>query len=396
MTKKIFKFILAPILVLTFLIFILEVGFSARAWLETLFHAKKDTKKTQVLLVGDSILGFLRDRNSIASQVMTELQKIAPDQFQFEEVSSPALRSGVAIEKIKERFKTTSADIAILMIGKSDYLNQASRTLTTLSRFRSFRLLEAAYWDLRRRWRIIRNPRLKNLASEAQTAWDLKADNRFAEAVPIFERVLTNGYDHSRVIRGLHEGYIKTHQYARAIEFFENYKKKSAHGALIESYIPVFKSLSGGLKPDTTPAPLELTNKPQNRDDLRTLLWLAKQNNDAQKFAELYRQADAEHSETLHSTSRNNLLDLIELLKGNRTRVLLLQYPMDDVLALTRILPEELGNLQIIDTRAILEKAAATDLMNSWDEDLEHVNENGARLISTELASIILNTKKGL
>lgn len=396
MTKKIVKFILAPTLVLFFLVFILEAGFGARAKLESLRVPKTDSNKIQILLIGDSILGFLNEPHSITSQLRNNLDKVAPDQFQIQEISSPALRTSVALDKAKELLRSNRTDIAVLMVGKSDYIQKAAPRLTPLSRFRTFRLLEAAYWDLNRRWLALSNPNLKNLVAQAQVAWDLKANHRFEEAIPIFERVLKDGYDHSRVIRALHEGYLKTQQYDRAIAFFEKYKITSAHNNLIESYMPVFKSLSLGQKAGALVAPIEIPNKPQSRDEFRTSLWLSRQNNDAEKFAEIYKQSNIHLSDTLQATSRNNILDLVALLKANGTTVLLLQYPIDDVSALTQILPGKQEHLQIIDTHAILAKAPPEVLMNSWAEDLEHVNEIGARLISEELVNLILNVKRTL
>lgn len=396
MTKKIFKFILVPLLALTLFVFILEVGFRARARFESLFVAKSDSTKTQIFLVGDSILGFLKDSASIPFQLQTNLQKVAPDQFQFQEISTPALRTPTALHKTKELLKTVPANIAILMVGKSDYLQETSATLTTLSHFRTFRLLEAAYWDLNRRWLLFHNPILEKLKAEAQIGWNLTESHHHGDAAPVFEGVLTKGYDHERIVRALHESYIKTQQYDRAIKFFENYKMKSAHRDLIENYLLVFKALARGEHGDVAPPTGELTEQPRNRDHLRTLLWLAKGNNDANKFASLYSHADPGFSDRLHATSRNNLLELIEIFQKSHTTVFLLQYPMDDVSVLKQGLPADLEDVHIIDTRAILKKAAPADLMNSWREDLEHVNENGARLIVNELAPMILNLKKGL
>ncbi|HEY1078460.1 MAG TPA: hypothetical protein VGE46_00110 [Bdellovibrio sp.] len=396
MTKKIFKFILVPLLALTLFVFILEVGFRARAQFESLFVAKSDSTKTQIFLVGDSILGFLKDSSSIPFQLQTNLQKIAPDQFQLQEISTPALRTPTALHKTKELLKTVPANIAILMVGKSDYLHETSPSLTTLSHFRTFRLFEASYWDLRRRWLLISNPILNKLEAEAQVAWDFTEGQRHADAMPVFESVLTKGYDYERIVRALHESYIKTQQYDRAIKFFENYKMKSTHRDLIENYLLVFKALARGEHADAAPPLGELAEPPRNRDHLRTLLWLAKENNDADTFASLYRHENPSLSDHLHATSRNNLLELIEIFQKSHTTVFLLQYPMDDVSVLKQGLPANLENVHIIDTRAILKNAAPADLMNSWREDLEHVNENGARLIVNELAPMILNLKKGL
>lgn len=400
MVKIAFKFLIIPLVALTFLSLFVEIGFEARQWLETKQAVKRNLSKTQILFIGDSILGFLSEPSSLSFQIKKILSENSPADFDFQEISAPALRTPEALDRLKAFVHQSSPHIAIVMIGKSDYLYESTPLWSPLIRLRLFRLFEAAYWDLHQKWHRVQSQLQITQQSQVQKYWDLFKEQKYSEAIPGFEESLKSGYDHERVIRALHSCYILEKEYARGIAFFTNLKKTSQHAALLDDYLIVLNRLAKNLG---TGSPLEMppteglalsSHVYDSRNNLRTHLWLARQDRKASLLLQTFSDAPAKISDHLNVFARNNLFEILQILKKSSTKTFLLQYPLDHLSVLRDSLPPTPENTELVDTRNILLTASSNELIDMWQDDIDHLNEKGAIYLAKKIALLIQDQRK--
>lgn len=394
MFKKLVIFSLIPFVCLIFLTLFIELGFELRKKIEVSVNAHNQPQK-QILFIGDSILGFLTEPKSLATQIEGQLKKNTSEIFYATEVSGPALRTRQAFEKVSELVKTSQPSVVILMLGKSDYHHESSPWWSPLSRFRLFRLLEYSYLNLKQKIFHKQQQLSRDLRNQAQPAWDLYGQAHYEEAVPLFEKVIQEGHHDERVLKALLSCYILSQQFDRGIAYFNQIKESHKKSELTQQASEILQNHPGNPKrPEqpTTHIPFSL----DTRDRLRFQMWMYQLQNKGEDMMAIFKKFPTEGSTHIHAYTRNNLVEIFNLFPQESTHVFVLQYPLDHVSALQKVLPPLPKNVTFVDLRSLLLEAPPEKFITFWQEDMEHLSTEGNAWVSEKLAPTILKFQRGI
>jgi hypothetical protein len=395
MLKKIILFLSIPPLTLLAAALFIELGYNLRQKLDTPSNMSVPSAQN-ILFIGDSILGFLNDPQSLATQIKNQLDQKKPQTFQFSEISRPALRSSEVIALLSRYLKNNpSPNAVILMAGKSDYIHPSIPAFRFLSRFRLFRLLEFGYWDIQKKLFAWQKRRSAELAQKAQPAWDFWGQGNCKEAIPHFEKVISQGYQFSRPIRALLSCYIAEKKFMEGTDFLRKIKPISTEKTLVEKSIEILQQYPDNaqrLKTHFSPPKVDV----ESRTDLRFQMWVSMVQNHPETMFNIYKNANEKTSDRIHSYTRNNLVEIINLLSHTKAQIIILQYPLDHLSVLSEVLPPTSSRMQLIDVRSLLLQAPPHEFSSFWQEDIEHLSAHGNAWLAEKVAPSIVGDRKDL
>lgn len=393
MLRKIVFFLILPILSLLLATFFIEVGFELRQKIDTPSHPRTSSDK-EVLFIGDSILGFLADEYSLATEIKKKFGQASHETYRFQEISRPALRTSQVLEKIPGILKEASPpDIIVLMVGKSDFIDPSFPLWTSLSRFRLFRLLEYGYWDIKNRIFRQRQPRLQEVNDLAQSAWDFYAKKNYKDAIPRFEYALRRQHPSSRVVNGLMSCYIVENKFSEGLRFFEEIRDTHPQKQLIISSIAILRSHPQNQQRQEAPL-LNREFTAESRPQLRFQLWTYQIQNRAEEMFTAYRNSPKKISAPINSYTRNNLVDILNQLSHTSAQIFIMQYPLDHLSALSEVLPPLSPRVHFIDLRSFLLQAPSKEFASFWQEDIEHLSPKGNAWLAEKITPLLLETRK--
>lgn len=358
----------------------LEISYACRTWLSAQFYGQVSTNGSQrFLIMSDSVMGFLDDPHSISS-IMANRLKLEGNDFQFKEISAPALQSNAVIDKIEETISDYRPSVVVMMFGKGDF-NRPNR----LSRLRLYRLLDAAYWDLRSRWYILFPYR------DLMKAWALNRLKGCGESVPIFEKAIVVT-DDRRAIKALQACYYSSGLYARGVHYFENLQKTSSHAEYIQQFIAVLKYRMSQAD-EKLPKPLFLETHAElaTQDQIKTRMWYYLVRKQPALFKDEYLRHPVGASFKLPSRAVENISEIVRQLSLNSAKVFIVSYPLDHVEVLQSSLESTGTKANYLDLRSFLSRLPEDKLIRIWGEDIEHLTHFGSEVVADWLALQIKN-----
>lgn len=393
MLRKIILFLSIPPLALIATTIFIELGFNVRQQLDTLSNADvpDDSNVKDILFIGDSILGFLKDPHSLASQIKDQLDQKKPQSFRSQEISKPSLRSSDVVKLLSKHLRNNpKPSVVILMVGKGDYTHDSTPAFTFLSRFRLFRLLEFSYWDLERKMFVSERRWSPELDQKARPAWELFGQDNCKEALPHFEEVVAQGYQFSRSIKALLSCYIEEKKFSEGADFFEKIEVVPSEKVLVEKSIQILRQHPrDDERPTNSFSPPKLNV--ESRTDLRFQMWTSLIQNQPDTMFDIYKNAGDDTSDKIHAYTRNNLVEILNLLDQTQAQIFVLQYPLDHLSVLSDVLPSVSSRVHMVDLRSFLLQLPPKQFASFWQEDIEHLSAPGTSWLAEQIAPMILS-----
>lgn len=380
------KNFLALILIFVLTAAFLETGFSVRSWLSE--RRQKESfseEKRRVLFIGDSILGFLDQKNnSISHEIAKKIEQQFPKKYEFKEFSIPAITTDTILSSIHTEMEYFQPHIVIFLAGKSDFIQNMMWSDNFLSKLRTFRLLQAAYLDLRFKWTRLINSKYQAW-EDMQSGWDFFGRSQCAQALPFFEKSILAGLDFNRILRGLHYCYISEKQSERALVFFNEIKNRTLHKDLVNDFISIHQYLK-----NPQDSSYKVLDKPKSRDRARTQLWFYRELQRPKDFYRVYSQMSPHITDRLFPRSAQNIKAILDIIRSYGSTILMLQYPMDHIENLKVSLRDNSKDIVYVDLRSALIKVPAQQLITMWRDDIDHLNTAGCMVAADAVIENLL------
>ncbi len=394
--------LLIPIVVLVAIATILELGLYLRSKVEPTLSApigsNGEERVTRVLLIGDSILGFLGLPETVAGRILTLSQSSGVQRngvrYEFDEISKTAQLTSEALSALPSRLKTFRPDIVVMMVGKSDFAAGPATLPNWVLNLRISKLFLVAMSDMGLRWRgLAATPQLKSSHDLAfDPAWSLYGERRYKDAIPLFENALRAHPHYETGIRGLYHCYLQGENYQSGALFF---RELSTHSRKRDLLRILADSLDLQVKKSSVAEREILLNRlnstlresKDQRAALKAELWLLKQRDlRSKEFAAKLSQMTVSQSSTILPKTLENLKRVFAMIGDSGARTVFVQYPTDHASALTEPLGPVGPHVTIVDSKTWLLGENAPQLV---DDDIEHVTPEGADVLAHEIVHLL-------
>lgn len=353
--------------------------------------AENSTTGFRVLMIGDSVLGFI---NQEPKGLAGRLKAAAPVGIVISEISAPALLTRPLAERSAALASVTKPDLVIVMVGKSDYDAALTESPEGLQNLRTVRLVRFVWGDLKlryKRWTALeelRNSRKQRLAA----AWAAYAKLDCVTAIPIFAGLLDERHDSPTDEpngRAIYDCYLRENAYADGAKFFSDLASKSQDGSVFRMYAGSLKIQGGANDPKIRKeAHLEIeqavaTGEP--RSAFKTRLWLAKTDHNAVLFASILKNMRASDSAVMNRRTIENIRTVIGAFVDQNIHVILMQYPTDHIDVWKTNFAEFGDKVSFISLREWLLEQPVNEIMFDIDDDIEHLTPAGADKLAPRL-----------
>lgn len=376
------------------LISILEFGFYLRSSNAPAPIASRDSDSQsgpRVLLIGDSVMGFLAEPKTLANEIQSAWTRIQPGAM-FSEIARPGLLTSEALEALPSKLNSFRPDVAIVMIGRSDFGRDGESELALLAwisklhvgRFARLLMRDASarFYEFRSRTAsdvkpadpVDRHDQLFN------PPWKLYGELKYKEAIPLFEQALKEKPQYENGIRALYHSYVQASEFARGIDFFKNLRETSRHRSLLEVYVASLRIRNGE---DRQKVALSLESIEGARLAFKTRMWFLKSQNDDQEFRRLLETVTVAENAPRVPKAARGIVKIAEELKTAGVRTVFLSYPTDHVDQLKKEL-SSVPDVRVYDLRTwILESPPPTSLY--IEEDIEHMTQLATPIVANQL-----------
>ena len=393
MLLRLLKAILALLVIFAAATLLLEVGFRTRDWIESRKTlSSPEINKTRVLFIGDSVLGFMNQEGSLSSELVKQITEMHPNQYQFQELSAPALTTREVKKKLTFALERFRPHAVLFMAGKSDYVVPHLRQWGFLLNLRIFRLLFVAFFDARMQWLKWTDDQKFIAKQDLRAAWKALTAKDCNRAIPLFEQAIPLHKDFDRrdkIYRGLHYCYIETKQYAEAVQFFSQIEEPGLYKELVQSFVQIHQYL---LNPQSA-KPID-SAEARDRDQVRTNMWFYRQMNQAHPFFLEYINMPKDIADHLKENSIENIRFIIKELTQQRAQVFLMQYPLDHASVLEKAIGVIQHNVRYLDIRNWLSRVTPNEFIKFWDEDIEHISAYGNKWLAKKIEPILVKNLK--
>lgn len=397
MKAFVFK-IFASILILAALISILEFGFYLRA--SGADEPKTDEAKgggRRVLLIGDSVLGVLGESKTLANEIRSAWLRIEPGAT-FDEINKSGLLTDEAVQALPEKLKSFKPDIALIMIGRSDYGREGeadSAWLVWISKLRVGRFARLLIRDFEGRIHVLLTKGTSAAPStNSETIsrhdqlfappWKLYGELKYDEATPLFETALREKPQYENGIRALYLCYIKTGEFKRGVEFFKELQTSSRHRSLLDVYVASLRIRSGE---DRTKIKLSLDSIEGARLAFKTRMWFLMSQNDDREFRRLLETLTvAENAPRIEKAVRG-IQRIASDLTDAGVKTVFLSYPTDHVDQLRSEL-KGFESVRVLDTRSYVLQAPPPTYLYI-EEDIEHLTQVATPLVASQIVDAL-------
>lgn len=406
------KSVVRPVVLVAMFIFGLsaavEAGLRTASWLQANFQTPRpvaESYHSDILLVGDSILGTIRDPKTAAGHFLNSAKATSPG-IEVGEISLGGLTSEEALKKIREILQHGRVGTVVFMVGKNDWVKGwTDETFGRLvhSPIGSFEMTKAALVlaaDAQKaylRWRPDREVRRQQ--ADFKRAWALYG-SQVVEAIPEFEEQLRRHPNYVRAIRALVHLYYLHWRLEEGIRFLESLKEISSEKALIEVHIAYLKSdrlKEKGEKIELQEFGWEESVRSMSDQRLAFIarLRIAHIAGDANVFAREFQSMGPEQSDVFLPSTLLHLHNAVDLLLEKGVRVVVVDYPSHHAQPTRQAFNKYDGRVEVLDSRNwLINQLPAEKLMAAFQVDCDHLEEVGAKIVGESLASAILRPAK--
>lgn len=376
--------ILAVIGIFLFLTLTFEAGFLIRDsfFSSKIFHNDTTENKIRVLFIGDSVLGNLLHKTSLAGFIKEKLDRENKNSFIFKQIHMPQTQN--VDSQVEAQIKQFRPHVALILTGKNDINLGLSYFKPWMLKLKFLRFLDIAI--------VHYAGRFNNLATlfyqeDIQEAAVLRSQSKCAEAIPIYENISTH-FDFAKIYSNLHDCYMKTKSYQRGIDFFRKAARDSDYVEQLNDFILINQvALTGKFDEINFAERFGRTTKP--RTFVKTNLWFYKTANDRKLFRQEFESMPVDSTDKINPRTANYLRNLVSLLKSIDSKPILLQYPLDHLAPLQNAL-QLTDEIEYIEIRKLLINAPDEVLVSGWEEDMEHLSFVGASYVSDKIIGNIL------
>jgi hypothetical protein len=381
-----------------------ETGLRTAAWLQAhvrIDRAVSESHSSDFLLVGDSILGTIRDPKSAAGFFLAAAASAVPD-LKVDELSLGGLTSEEALKKVQQNLKHGRLGTVVFMVGKNDWVKGwtdatfgrlVHSPIGSLEMTKAALVLAADAQKAYLRWRPDREVRLQQ--ADFHHAWALYGSQRI-EAIQEFEEQLRKHPDYVRAIRALVHLYYLHWKLEEGIRYLESLKEISSEKPLIDVHIAYLKS--DRLKEKGEKIELQefgweesVMSMSDQRLAFIARLRIAHIAGDANVFAREFRSMGPEQSDVFLPSTLLHLHNAVDLLLEKGVRVVVVDYPSHHAEPTRRAFKKYGDRVELYDSRSwLINQLPAEKLMAAFEVDCDHLEEVGAKIVGESLAAAIL------
>jgi hypothetical protein len=356
----------------------------------------------RVLLVSDSILGTMADKNEAAGQFVLKLTKLFGDKFSVSEISKGGLLTAEVETKLEKRVADDRVSTVILMIGKSDWVrgwvdrNFGNLAQTWIMSLEVSKLLIVLAVDIQKQISAIWPDRMAVAEHKALVLpWKLYS-TKDIRGIEAFEAVMLDHPNNIRAIRALVHLYYVHLKVPEGILFLEKLAAVSEEADFVRLQIA---NLKYDLEQHTQTKILNDTvaewdkaikSLPDQRLAFLARMRYLMRTGDAAEFANYYASMTPEQSDVLLPSTYATLSRVVEKAVGLGLRVIILEYPSNHGLPQRRSLAQYEDRIEIYETRSwLLESVEAPRLMHAFKVDIEHLTPFGAEKLADQMVSAL-------
>ncbi|MBL7686428.1 MAG: hypothetical protein JNJ49_00225, partial [Bdellovibrionaceae bacterium] len=205
---------------------ILEGGFWVRHALHAHIDNGSESGSRRIFLVGDSVLGNIREPDSIAGHFASAIRSRQNAPSSIVDLSEPAQTLYAANQKIADDFKIDESTVIIVMLGKSDWERPSAVTqrVSWLDRLQILKIWGLVKADTSRAiqyWQQKFSPSDPESSPDFAVAWMLYGKGNCHDAIPMFEKGLLQRANYLRAIQSLYHCYYLEKRFKEGKLFLE-------------------------------------------------------------------------------------------------------------------------------------------------------------------------------